>query len=57
MESKITMYGREIPIEVPNRPEKRKYKKRKGAKAKAPSAPRGDKMMRSPNDGGNTITK
>lgn len=56
MESKITMFGIDIPVEVPNRP-KRKYRKRKGAKAKAPSVPRRDKMMRSPNDGGNTITK
>jgi len=45
MESKITMYGIDIPVVVPDKP-KRKYRKRRGAKKKAPSAPQRDKMVR-----------
>ncbi len=56
MKSTIDMYGINIELgEVPDKP-KRKYRKR-GDKAKSPRRPERDKMMRSPNDGGNTITK
>jgi len=41
MKSKIVMYGIDIPIEVPNKPKKRRRKR-----TKALSAPRKDKMMR-----------
>lgn len=54
MKSTIMMFGIDIPIEVPNKPKKRR---RKGAKAKAPSAPPKDKMTRSPGDGGSAVAK
>ena len=43
MKGKIVMYGIEIPIEVPNKPEKKKRKR-----AKALSAPRKHRMVESP---------
>jgi len=43
MKGKIVMYGIEIPIEVPNKPEKKRRKR-----AKALSAPGKHRMIESP---------